>query len=613
MVRFSGLILSILSLLLFVSPAQAGRLLFWRFESSRNQLVFRTDDRVQPRAQLIFNPTRVVIDLPGVTFGRPKVNQAVGSIIRNVRVGQFDAQTTRIVIELAPGYTVDPQQVKVRGLSPTQWIVDLPTPQRIEENPGTPPSPAQPESIKPPAALMALSSSDTTDFQVTRNGLFVRLNRNGDFRKVSLKRSRDRQTITVELPGASLPASLKAQTFPVNSYGVSTIEFEQPTTASARILLQVTGDSPNWQALYSRLGGLVLLPQGGMNVAEVSYTPPSTPLTPSNLPPSAPSSQNATIQSLDLVNNNSQLLIRADRSVRAQGRWNNATGTYDLRIANAQLSDAFRGPQLGRNSPIYQLRIRQEDANTVTVIIRPAFGTRLGTLRQLTSQLLALDIQSTSNPGASDSSAISVSPPLSTTLPPLADDPAPSLPNVSRGRVLVVIDPGHGGKDPGAIGIGGVQEKDVILPISQQVTRLLEQQGVQVMMTRSGDYFVSLQGRTDLANRARADLFVSIHANSMGMGRPDINGLEVYYFGDRRLADTIHKNIRRSVSIGDRGVRRARFYVLRNSRMPSTLVEVGFLTGYEDSPKLTDPAFRSQMAVAIARGILEFIQQNNIR
>jgi N-acetylmuramoyl-L-alanine amidase len=177
----------------------------------------------------------------------------------------------------------------------------------------------------------------------------------------------------------------------------------------------------------------------------------------------------------------------------------------------------------------------------------------------------------------------------------------------------VVIDPGHGGKDPGAIGIGGVQEKDVILPISQQVTRLLEQQGVQVMMTRSGDYFVSLQGRTDLANRARADLFVSIHANSMGMGRPDINGLEVYYFGDRRLADTIHKNIRRSVSIGDRGVRRARFYVLRNSRMPSTLVEVGFLTGYEDSPKLTDPAFRSQMAVAIARGILEFIQQNNIR
>ncbi|MDV3002240.1 MAG: N-acetylmuramoyl-L-alanine amidase LytC [Chroococcopsis gigantea SAG 12.99] len=171
---------------------------------------------------------------------------------------------------------------------------------------------------------------------------------------------------------------------------------------------------------------------------------------------------------------------------------------------------------------------------------------------------------------------------------------------------------GHGGKDPGAIGIGGIQEKDIILPISQEVARILEQQNIQVMLTRNSDYFVSLEGRTQMANRANADLFVSIHANSMGKGRPDVNGLEVYYFGDRRLADVIYRNILRSVSIQDRGVRRARFYVLRTSNMPSTLVEVGFVTGGQDARNLSNRDYRNQMAAAIARGIIEYIQRNRL-
>ena len=132
------------------------------------------------------------------------------------------------------------------------------------------------------------------------------------------------------------------------------------------------------------------------------------------------------------------------------------------------------------------------------------------------------------------------------------------------------------------------------------------------MMARTGDYFVSLQGRTDMANRAGADVFVSIHANSMGAKRPDVNGLEVYYFGDRGLSDAIHRSILKTVNVGDRRVRKARFYVLRHSRMPSTLVEVGFVTGYDDSPKLTNPSYQRQMAQAIARGIVEYMQQNRL-
>ncbi|MGB5772298.1 MAG: AMIN domain-containing protein, partial [Crocosphaera sp.] len=136
--RFHWLLLSILSTIIFALPAEAGRLLFWRFETNQNRLIFNTDSRVQPRAQLIPNPTRIVLDLPGITLGRSSVNQSIGGTIKSVRVGQFNSQTTRLVIELAPGYTVDPAGVKVRGISPTQWTVELPTPQRISNSPPRP-------------------------------------------------------------------------------------------------------------------------------------------------------------------------------------------------------------------------------------------------------------------------------------------------------------------------------------------------------------------------------------------------------------------------------------------------------------------------------------------
>jgi N-acetylmuramoyl-L-alanine amidase len=174
----------------------------------------------------------------------------------------------------------------------------------------------------------------------------------------------------------------------------------------------------------------------------------------------------------------------------------------------------------------------------------------------------------------------------------------------------VVVDPGHGGKDPGAIGYRGLREVDVILPIAQQVAALLEQQGIQAVMTRKDDYFVDLQPRVTMAERTDADLFVSIHANSIG-GRPDVQGLETYYYSSGgRLAQTIHNSILQNVDIRDRGVRQARFYVLRKSSMPAVLVEVGFVSSPQEAVKLASPNYQSQMARAIARGILQYIQQS---
>lgn len=355
--KLHQLLPGLLGFFLLSSPVEAANLRFWRYDANANRLVFRTDQGIQPKAQLLFNPTRLVIDLPGTSLGGwPTAKREVpGEAISSVRVGQFDDQTTRIVIELAPGYLLDPQQVKVVGISPTTWTVQLPIPQRM--------------------------------------------------------------------------------------------------------------------------GGVVSPPPG------------------------------------DFV----------------------------------------------------------------------------------------------SNPDAS--SPIPVPPPAP--LPPAVEPPVERIiPRVPKTRPVVVIDPGHGGKDVGAIGVGGIHEADIILPISQQVARILEQRGIQVVMTRNSDYFVDLAPRVEMAKRADADVFVSIHANAI-VNRPDVNGVETYYFGNGAvLARTIHNSILQSLDINNRGVRRARFFVLRNNPMPAVLVETGYVTSPSESRRLADPAYQSQMAAAIARGILQYLGMN---
>ncbi|MFO5474767.1 MAG: N-acetylmuramoyl-L-alanine amidase, partial [Dolichospermum sp.] len=154
-----------------------------------------------------------------------------------------------------------------------------------------------------------------------------------------------------------------------------------------------------------------------------------------------------------------------------------------------------------------------------------------------------------------------------------------------------------------------VQEKNVILPIGKRIAEVLERNGIQVIMTRDSDYFVTLPGRITIAQRAKADVFVSIHANSAGANRPEVNGLETYYYDNGlTLARIVHSKILRNLNIRDRNVRKARFYVLRKNSMPSILVETGFVTGREDVANLNSPAYQNQMADAIAQGILQYLR-----
>jgi N-acetylmuramoyl-L-alanine amidase len=200
----------------------------------------------------------------------------------------------------------------------------------------------------------------------------------------------------------------------------------------------------------------------------------------------------------------------------------------------------------------------------------------------------------------------------------------------------IVLDPGHGGSDRGTRGESS-REKDLTLDVARRVQRLLEAAGFKVIPTRTTDETVSLEDRVDLATRKQADLYVSIHFNSGGSAE----GVETYcvppagapttaspfrrLFGiddddacsgnktDEKnvwLAHCVQRAVLRATGANDRGVRRARFYVLRNATCPAILIEGGFLTNRAEEQRLLTADYRDKLAKAIAEGIVNYRKSN---
>ena len=602
------------TVLMLSSPTLAAKLESWRFDRNQNLLEINTNSAVKPEAQLVFTPTRLVIDLPGVKFGRSQLTQQIGGGIREIRIGQFDEQTTRIVLELSPGYTLDPKQVKFVGKSANRWTVQLPKLESDSNSSATNnntnnnnnynlvgiDSQAKPEFS--PIAKTANSRRGTTQIeslQITGDGFFMRTN--GGNPQTRIIRSRDKTTVFIDILDATLSANLTQGNLAVNKHGVDSIGFTQlqTTPTSVRMTLKIATNSPDWRVTASS-GGLIILPTRGMvNAPETD-----------NFPPTRNNNDSiATIESIELADNGTQLLIKADQVISATTGWDTSSGLFRITIPNAKLANEVKGLTFDANSPIIKLRLQPQPPNTVVILIQPASGVTLGVLNQAGDKFLALKLQQYRQ----------IRPPMN--LPPLLPpkqqlpDLKPRQPQITprrdlrKGKIVVIIDPGHGGKDSGAIGIGGVLEKDVILPISKRITEVLERNGIQVIMTRDSDYFVTLPGRVTMAERANADVFVSIHANSAGANRPEVSGLETYHYDSGlRLAQIVHSKILQSLNVRDRNVRKARFYVLRKTSMPSILVETGFLTGRDDVAKLRTSAYQNQMADAIAQGILQYLK-----
>jgi N-acetylmuramoyl-L-alanine amidase len=343
-VKIAWIALVALGIVSGADAAWAGKLTYWRFDSQQSRMDLITDAGIEPKAVLIQNPTRLIIDLPNTTIQKRDKQKRISGYIKEVRVAQFSKWTTRVVIELDKEYALRADQIRVRGLAPNRWYVQLPS-------------------------FLAIRDLNRT-------------------------------------------------------------------------------------ALITR---------------SVSVPPPKLPL-----------------------------------------------------------------------------------------------------------------------PTAGGSSA------------PIA---------VKPGAKIVLIDPGHGGRDPGAVGRGGLQEKNVVLPISLRVVEELRQRGVNAQLTRSSDQTIDLAPRVRKAEGLNADIFVSIHANAISLSQPGVNGLETYYYQTGlRLAQNIHRRILQSVNVSDRRIRQARFYVLRKTSMPAVLVETGYVTGSIDAPRLATKSHQDQLAVAIANGVIDYIQ-----
>lgn len=192
-------------------------------------------------------------------------------------------------------------------------------------------------------------------------------------------------------------------------------------------------------------------------------------------------------------------------------------------------------------------------------------------------------------------------------------------PNIPYTDKTIVIDAGHGGKDPGAISPNGTREKDVNLQIALKTQSLLESLGYNVIMTRSDDTFVDLYERARIANRNDADIFVSIHHNSTL--NKSINGLEILYCprgqGTAKtedqypLADVVRKGIIASTKGADRGViQRPGLVVIRETNMPAVLVEVGYLSNAQEEARIRDVNYQNLVVQGLVNGIQNYFEMN---
>jgi len=211
--------------------------------------------------------------------------------------------------------------------------------------------------------------------------------------------------------------------------------------------------------------------------------------------------------------------------------------------------------------------------------------------------------------------------------------PVLSATSAPPAKLRIVIDAGHGGDDRGACSTSpapSVLEKDVTLEVAQQVCRLLREAGQQVWLTRSNDTFVTLPDRPRLAEQHKAQVFVSIHANA-SLVNPMACGAETYVVPEAGFAGTAehahtllepcsgnrydHQNallgfsLQRRCAPGtsmDRGLKRARYLVLRDAPCPAALIECGFLSNTNDAARLSHAAYRHDLAVRIAAGVLDY-------
>jgi len=182
--------------------------------------------------------------------------------------------------------------------------------------------------------------------------------------------------------------------------------------------------------------------------------------------------------------------------------------------------------------------------------------------------------------------------------------------NLPLNGKIIILDPGHGGNDPGAIAPCGLPEKNLTLLTARKTAELLSRAGAKVILTRNDDRKNNLKDIVDYVNRTRADLFISIHYNFCS--KADIGGTETYYYNSnsRRLALNLHRSLLSGLKRKDRGLRKQIFYLVHHSQIPAALIEPVFFSNRDEEKLAFTPDFQQLVAQSIVAGVKDYFRSN---
>ncbi len=463
---------------------------------------------------------------------------------------------------------------------------------------------AQPSNLLAP--IIAQNTSDLSNsirlnsIRPTTNGLMLTLNANPEIR---IQREDNPDRLIVDLQNTAVVKELHKSSLPMNRFGVKQVRIAQfqNNPAIARLVFDLDSNDPNskvaWQSQYIAATNTLLL-----TPANLSQTPvtPSLPIPVSSNPINT--SKPASIQKLSF-SNTGQLIIEANQPVNYQTSLDQVSGTFNLRVANANISPTLQRPTLLATSPIERIRLSQV-GNAVEIGIKTIPSWQIREIQRQNNQQINLQVLSNRVSQVPQNNP--------TNLPSNNPSGTVSTPN-RQGLGVIVVDPGHGGPDVGATR-NGIYEKDITLEISKYLGGVLQQMGYSVIYTRTNDIDLDLEPRVQIAENARADAFVSVHVNSLDVNASSVSGIETYHARGstlgRELASYVHSQIIASTGALDRNIRGAGFYVIAKTSMPAILVETGYITNPAESSNLTSPNYQRRMAEAIAKGIDQFLKSN---
>ncbi len=496
--------------------------------------------------------------------------------------------------------------------------------------------------------LIAQSASlQLRGVQNTPEGIMLLINGNP---KIVSERAINPDRLVIDLVGTTVIPRLHKTILPINRYGIKQIRIgqNQRNPPIARIVLDFEPNSETssveWEAIFTpNRNAVVVRPTAIANNSLInpSISTKINPFPNLQLNPAlsanntANNDSQAIIQKLNL-SQSGQLLIQTNQPFTYLGTEDRISGTYNITINNARISPQLIRPSLD-GTALDAIRMSQV-GSSVVVGLRPSAGWRIREDARSDPQQIYVQLYQPQNPypnitqnlnpntfqNTNPNSGIPsyldpnlpiTDPPINSQTPPRITPPQlRSIPRsnpANRGRGIIVVDPGHGGKDVGAIG-NGIYEANVVLAISLKLGRILQEMGYTVIYTRTDNTGVELQPRVDLAQRAIADIFVSVHANSLEARLSSVSGVETFYAPgvsvSGRLASFVHNQIINITGAKDRGVKTARFHVIRRTTMPSILVETGFVTNPQESANLNNPSYQERMAQAIARGVDQFMK-----